>query len=222
MRFLRQSDVQVTDRVTTDNDYYYPNRMGRIVLTAMDDIMGRHGVNATLNFAGLDWRVDNYPPNNLELGFTFTELATIQQALDDLFGNRGGRALSLRIGRETFKYALKEFMPILGIADLAFRPLHLGIKIKIGLEIFAETFNKFTDQIVTLAEEPDRHLWIIERCPVCWQRDSEQPCCHLAVGLLQESLSWVSNGREFGVHEEQCVATGHDVCAITIFKQPIR
>ena len=129
MRFLRQPGDLVTNRVTNrisaDKGYYYPNRMGRIVLTAMDDIMGRHGVNATLNFAGLGRRVDNYPPNNLELGFTFTELATIQRTLDELFGDRGGRALSLRIGRETFKYALKEFMPILGIADLAFRPVTL-------------------------------------------------------------------------------------------------
>jgi len=208
--------------LSTGNGYCYPNRMGRIVLTAMDDIMGRPGVNATLNYAGLAERVDSYPPNNLELGFSFTELAMIQEAIDQLFGERGGRALALRTGRETFKYALKDFMPILGIADLAFRPLHLGIKIKIGLEIFAETFNKFTDQVVRLSEEPDRHLWIIERCPVCWQRTSERPCCHLAVGLLRESLNWVSNGREFLVREDECVATGHDACVITIVKKPIR
>lgn len=201
--------------------FYYPNRMGRIVLTAMEDIMGRHAVNATLNFAGIDQWVDSYPPNNLELGFTFGELAAIQAAIGDLFGERGGRALALRTGRETFKYALKEFMPILGIADLAFRPLNLGIKIKIGLEIFAQTFNKFTDQVVSLAEEPDRHLWIIERCPVCWQRRSDRPCCHLAVGLLQESLNWVSNGREFAVREIECVATGDEACVIAIQKKPI-
>jgi predicted hydrocarbon binding protein len=219
MRFLRPS---ADSPVSQGNGYYYPNRMGRIVLTAMDDIMGRHGVNATLHYAGLSERVDNYPPNNLELGFTFRELALIQETVDDLFGNRGGRALALRTGRETFKYALKDFMPILGIADLAFRPLHLGIKIKIGLEIFAETFNKFTDQVVRLSEEPDRHLWIIERCPVCWQRKSDRPCCNLAVGLLQESLGWVSNGRQFLVREDECVAAGNDACIITIMKKPVR
>jgi hypothetical protein len=50
---------------------YYPNKMGRIVLTAMENIMGRHGVNAILNLAQLHNLVDNYPPNNLDLGFTF-------------------------------------------------------------------------------------------------------------------------------------------------------
>jgi len=218
MRFRQQNKRQPP----AGNGYYYPNRMGRIVLRAMDDIMGRHGVSATLNFAGLSQRVDNYPPSNLELGFTFQELASIQAAVDDIFGLRGGRALALRTGRETFKYALMDFMPILGIADLAFRPLHLGIKLKIGLEIFAETFNKFTDQVVRLAEEPDRHLWIIERCPVCWQRSSERPCCHLAVGLLQESLDWVSNGRQFRVREIECIAMGNDACVIAITKKPLR
>jgi predicted hydrocarbon binding protein len=207
--------------IAADGALYYPNRMGRIVLTAMEDIMGRHGVNATLNFAGLSHLVDNYPPNNLELGFSFGELSAIQETLDDIFGEYGGRALSLHTGRETFKYALKDFMPVLGIADLVFRPLHLGIKLKIGLEVFAETFNKFTDQIVRLGEERDRHLWIIERCPVCWQRNTKSPCCHLAVGLLQESLAWVSNGRNFRVEEVECIAAGDASCHIAIYKTPL-
>lgn len=195
--------------------------MGRIVLTAMEDIMGNNGVNAVLNLAGVPGMVNNYPPNNLQLGFRFEDLAAVQESVDQIFGANGGRVIAQRTGRETFKYALKDFMPVMGIADLAFRALHVGIKIKIGLGVFAETFNKFTDQRVRLSEESDRHLWIIERCPVCWQRKKSEPCCHLAVGLLQESLKWVSNGREFHVEEIQCIAAGDDNCIISINKQPI-
>lgn len=206
---------------TSDKTYYYPNRMGRIVLTAMEDIMGNNGVNAVLNLAGVPGMVNNYPPNNLQLGFRFEDLAAVQESVDQIFGANGGRVIAQRTGRETFKYALKDFMPVMGIADLAFRALHVGIKIKIGLGVFAETFNKFTDQRVRLSEESDRHLWIIERCPVCWQRKKSEPCCHLAVGLLQESLKWVSNGREFHVEEIKCIAAGDDNCIISINKQPI-
>ena len=195
--------------------------MGRIVLTAMEDIMGNNGVNAVLNLAGVPGMVNNYPPNNLQLGFRFEDLAAVQESVDQIFGANGGRVIAQRTGRETFKYALKDFMPVMGIADLAFRALHVGIKIKIGLGVFAETFNKFTDQRVRLSEESDRHLWIIERCPVCWQRKKSEPCCHLAVGLLQESLKWVSNGREFHVEENKCIAAGDDNCIISINKQPI-
>jgi predicted hydrocarbon binding protein len=201
--------------------YFYPNKMGRIVLTAMEDIMGRHGVNAILNLSRLGYLVNNYPPNNLELGFSFTEFGAILDTLDGMYGVRGGRGLAMRAGRETFKYALKEFMPVLGIADLAFRPFPMGMKIKIGLEVFAETFNKFTHQIVRLEQDANSHLWVIERCPVCWKRQSETPCCHLAVGLLQESLFWVSNGKNFRVSEVNCIASGDAACVITIEKKPI-
>ncbi|MGH2538445.1 MAG: 4-vinyl reductase [Candidatus Promineifilaceae bacterium] len=199
----------------------YPNQMGRIVLLALEELLGIHGLNALLNFAGLPHLIDHLPPNNLEPGFTFHELATIQQGLDDLFGERAGRGLALLSGRASFQYALRELMPFLGIADLAFRPLHMGLKVKIGLEVFAETFNRFTDQIVRLGDDKVHLLWQIERCPVCWGRSSQSPCCHLAVGLLQESLSWVSNGRRFQVSEVECAAAGGASCLITIAKKPL-
>jgi predicted hydrocarbon binding protein len=195
--------------------------MGRIVLIAMEEIMGHHGVNAILNLGQLYHLVNNYPPNNLDLGFTFEEFSAIQQTLDDMYGVRGGRGLALRAGRETWKYALKEFMPVLGITDLAVRTLPLGIKIKIGLEVFAQTFNKFSDQRVRLGEDERGYLWMIEKCPICWQRSSLTPCCHLAVGLLEQGLDWVSKGRRFRVEEMSCIARGDNTCTIVIAKKPI-
>jgi predicted hydrocarbon binding protein len=213
----------VTDILSTitDEEFFYPNKMGRIVLTAMEEIMGRHGVNAILNFAHLEKLVDNYPPNNLELGFPFSEFSALQQAVEEIYGVRGGRGLSMRAGRETWKLALREFVPVLGIGDLAIRTLPLGIKLKIGLDVFAQTFNKFSDQQVRLGEDHRGYLWIIERCPICWGRTSPQPCCHLAVGILEQALDWVSKGRRFRVEEVSCVAAGDDVCLITISKKPI-
>ena len=203
------------------HQYYYPNKMGRIVLTALEEIMGSHGVNAVLNLADLQYLIDNYPPNNMETEFRFVEVASIQQTLDDMYGTRGGRGLALRTGRETWKYALKEFAPVLGIADLATRTLPLSIKLKIGLDVFAQTFNKFSDQIVRLSEDEDSYLWIIERCPICWQRTSPSPCCHMAIGLLEQSLDWVSRGRRFHVEEISCIAAGDTACTIAIGKKPI-
>jgi predicted hydrocarbon binding protein len=213
----------VTQTLTTltDEEFFYPNKMGRIVLTAMEEIMGQHGVNAILNFAHLSKLVNNYPPNNLDRGFPFSEFSALQRAVEEIYGIRGGRGLSMRAGRETWKLALKEFVPILGIGDLAIRTLPLGIKLKIGLDVFAQTFNKFSDQQVRLGEDHRGYLWIIERCPICWGRTSPQPCCHLAVGLLEQALAWVSKGRRFRVEEVSCVATGDDVCLITISKKPI-
>lgn len=201
--------------------YYYPNKIGRIILLAMEEIMGRNGVNAVLNLSKMRHLIGNYPPNNLDRQFSFNDVSAIQKALDEMYGPRGGRGLALRAGRACFKYGLKEFGPVLGIADLTFRLLPLTMKLKVGSEVFANTFNKYSDQVVRLSEDDDKILWHIDRCPICWGRTSEAPCCHLAVGIIQEALYWVSGGKTFSVQEIECVATGGEACTILIDKKPL-
>jgi predicted hydrocarbon binding protein len=99
--------------------------------------------------------------------------------------------------------------------------LSLGIKMNFGLDVFAQTFNKFSDQRVRLGEDEHSYLWVIERCPICWQRSASAPCCYLAVGLLEQALDWVSRGRRFRVEEVECIAKGDQTCTIVIDKQPI-
>ncbi|MGH2522025.1 MAG: 4-vinyl reductase [Anaerolineales bacterium] len=201
--------------------YYYPNKMVRIVLLAMEEVMGRNGVNAVLNLARLKHLVNNFPPNNFDRQITFSELGALMRSLDEMYGPRGGRGLALRAGRACFKYGIKEFGPVLGIADLAFRLLPLNMKMKVGADVFAETFNKFSDQVVELREEEDRFIWRITRCPICWERRVDVACCHLAVGILQEALYWVSGGKNFEVQETTCTACGDEACTIVIDKKSL-
>lgn len=201
--------------------YFYPNKLGRIILLSMEEIIGRTGVNAVLNQANLAGLINHYPPNDLELAVSFEDVSRIQVALDAIYGPRGGRGLALRAGRACLKHGLREFGPLLGITDLAFRLLPLDEKLHRGAMIFADIFNKYSDQQVVVKEEADKILWVIERCPVCWQRKADVPVCHLAVGLLQEALYWVSGGKYFDVEETSCIAQGDSACVITIEKQTL-
>jgi len=201
--------------------YAFPNKMGRIVLLSLEEVMGRNGVNAVLNLANLRHLHGNYPPNNFDMGFSFDELSRLLGALDEMYGPRGGRGLALRAGQACFRFGVKDFGPMLGIADLAFRVMPLTMKLRIGFEVFAEVFNRFSDHQVRLGENEEQFLWIIERCGVCWGRTASAPCCHLAVGILQEALYWVSGGRNFDVSEASCIAVGDKTCTIQVEKQPL-
>jgi predicted hydrocarbon binding protein len=201
--------------------YYWPNKMGRMFLLALEDVMGKNGVNAVLNLAGQRHLVDNYPPNNLDRGWSFDEMGAINQALHDMYGPRGGKGLAVRAGRRGLYYALKDFGAVLGLTDLAFRLLPLGMKIKMGLNAFADTFNKVSDQIVRLEEDADHHYYYIDRCPVCWGRTSSVPICHAALGLLLEGLYWGTGGKNFRVEETQCIAKGDASCLFVIDKRPL-
>jgi hypothetical protein len=201
--------------------YSFPNKMGRIALLAMEEVMGRNGVNAVLNLARLQHRIESYPPDNFEKKFTFDELGQLLQALDEMYGPRGGRRLAWRTGQSCFRLGIKDFGPMLSIADLTFRILPLGMRLRLGFEVLAQTLNKFTDNLVRLKEDEQYFHWIMERCGVCWGRKSDSPCCHLAVGLLEEGLYWASGGRSFYVEEVSCIAAGERACTILIGKHPL-
>ncbi|MBI5839152.1 MAG: 4-vinyl reductase [Chloroflexi bacterium] len=201
--------------------FYYPQKMGRIILLGMEEVMGRNGVEAVLRLASLDSFIQNYPPARAERSFPFETVSLIQGTLEQAYGPRGGRGLALRIGRACFKYGLREYGSMLGITEAAFRMLPLSTKLHTGAKAFAELFNKQTDQRVRIEEKETQILWHIEQCPLCWQRKAEEPVCHLAVGLLQESLYWLSGGKVFNVEETDCIARGAPACTIVIDKTPI-
>jgi predicted hydrocarbon binding protein len=200
---------------------YYPNLMARIYLQALEEVMGKSGVNALLNLAKLPEMIGNYPPANLDRKFDFADFSAIGQALEDMYGPRGGRGLGVRAGRAAFAEGLSKFGATAGVADLAFKVLPLGTKLKVGLKAMAETFNKASDQRSEVAEEKDYFIYYIRQCPVCWQRKSDRPVCFAAVGILQEGLHWVSGGKNFRVEEISCIAQGNDSCTIHIYKEPL-
>lgn len=199
---------------------FYPNKIVRIYLETLEEVMGRNGLSAVLNLAKLPHLIDNYPPNNLDRAFPFEEFAAINQAIQDMYGPRGGRGLALRAARASFDKGLKEFGAVAGVADAAFKLLPLKMKLSMGLKAMADVFNRFSDQVTRVEEKEDHYVYTIEVCPVCYGRHSEEPICYAALGLLLEGLKWVSGGKEFDVKETKCKAAGDPVCEFIIPKKP--
>jgi predicted hydrocarbon binding protein len=201
--------------------YYYPNLIAKIYLEAIEDVMGTNGMKALLNMANMQHLIGNFPPGNLSKQFDFADFAHLNEAMEMMYGPRGGRALSLRAGRKAFDQGLRNFGAMVGIADRAFRLLPLKLKMKVGLGAMAKAFSSTSDQISYVKEEDDHFLYVIDRCPVCWGRHSDTPICHAAMGIIQEGLSWGSGGLQFKTAEVTCIAKGDPACHFTISKEPI-
>jgi predicted hydrocarbon binding protein len=201
--------------------YYYPNKMGRIIFQAMEEVIGRSGVNTVLSLASFNRYIENYPPANNDLSVPFDAISGSMRTLEEMYGPRGGRGLALRVGRASFQHGLREFGPLFGLTDLTFRLLPLQIKLKTGANSFAEIFNKHSDQRVHVEFDEKYIYWHIDRCPVCWGRHTSAPVCYLAVGVLQEALYWVSGGKFFHVEQTSCIASGNPTCTIVIDKIPL-
>ena len=200
----------------------YPNKFTRIALKAYEEIMGKNGLNTILNLAGLGRLIENYPPDNLEREFDFSDFTSIHIAVEEMYGPRGGRGLALRAGRITFNDDLKNFGALAGVGDSAFKVLPLQSKLRIGLLASAKIFSQVSDQLTTIEEAENEFIWTIQHCPICWRRhDADMPVCYYSTGQLQAMLVWISGGLEFRVNESKCMAVGDEVCEFTIQKDPI-
>ncbi len=207
--------------MTEHHELFYPNRMGRIILLSMEEVMGKNGVHALLKLASLPGFLEQYPPDTAERAFPFSTVSSLTATLEQMYGPHGGRGLALRIGRACFNRGIRQYGLQIGVMETEFRLLPLPAKINAGAQAFAGLFNTFTDQKVRLEEDGNTLLWHIEQCPLCWGRHTHEPVCHLAVGLLQEALYWLSGGKVFSVEEKTCIAAGDGTCTIAIDQTPI-
>lgn len=198
--------------------FYYPNKMVRIYLTAIEEMVGPEAMKAILNQANLSQFHEVYPPNNMSREVDFADFSAVGSALEKMYGARGERGLGLHAGKASFNQGVAEFGSLSGAGELAFKAVSANAKLKIGLKAMAETFNKFSDQQTKVEEASDRFIYTIQRCPVCWGRTSLRPICYIAAGTIQAGLAWMSEGHYFEVDEVTCCATGHEACVFHIRK----
>ena len=203
--------------------FYYPNKFARLYLEALEEVMGKNGVNSILNLAGLSHMINNYPPDNLNKGegIDFAEFTALQIALEEMYGPRGGRGLAQRAGRATFAGGLKNFGALAGVGDMAFKVLPLQTKLKVGVPAMAKIFTQFSDQISRVHDDGDQFVYTLERCPMCHKRKTDRAVCYGGLGILKAGLNWVSGGLEFRVDMSTCMAKGDDMGRYIISKKPL-
>lgn len=199
----------------------YPNRFARAFFLALEEVMGKHGLDTLLGMAGLERFIDQPPTDTLERGVDFAVISALNLALDEMYGARGGRGMAQRAGRAWLVKGMNSFGALSGVNDPAFRALPLEERTALGLAALASVFTHFSDQHSRFEDTPQAFRFIVANSATAWSRQADKPVCHPLLGLLQETARWASNGRDYTVREAQCRATGEDVCVFLINKQPL-
>ncbi len=203
------------------SELYYPNKVVLVAFKALEDVLGRNGLNATLNYAHLSHYIQNPPSDDLQKAVDISDFSTIFGALEDLYGPRGARGLSLRVGHEMFKQALVSFGSLAGVAEVTIKQLPEDEKMFSILKTISTVFGQVSDQTVTVENMEDHYEYTIANCAVCWGRKADHALCHILTGFVQEAMHWVTDGKDFPVEEVKCRALGDEVCLWIISKTPL-
>lgn len=190
----------------------------RVLLDAVEEVMGANGTKAVLNSGGLTDFAAAYPPKDLEMDRHFSEYGAIQQAVEDFYGPRGARAMLLRIGRATFRFGLKDQPAILGLAGVALKAIPEKKRMKIILDKMAAAASERIGQPSSVKEEDDAFYYIQDDCPCRWRPEHDKPCCYVSVGAIMEAMAWTT-GKVYKVEEVACISNGASNCVYRIPKQ---
>ena len=209
-----QSSIAIPDRAM-------PSGALRLLFLSIEEVMGPDGIKAVLNGAKLAHYINNYPPNTLELGVTFSEYGRVEQAVEDFLGPRGARAILIRVGREIFRYGLREQSAVLGIAGNALKNMPListQAKMKILLQQIVAAANKTVNQPAHLEEDDESFRIVINQCMCQFRPRHAAPCCLVTVGTFSEAMKWLTD-KQVPVKEITCLNLGADACRYSIPKK---
>jgi predicted hydrocarbon binding protein len=190
------------------------NTIVRQALVAAQEVMGENGLNAVLRSCGLERYIGDFPPDNLEPAIPTAQYAQFNQAIEDFYG-RGGRGMLRRIGKASFRYALREQAGLMGIAGVALKLLPERQQIKFVLNGMADALRKSNPQVEVWLDEGGHLAYHDATCGVCHGRKSDTPICHLYVGSIGEAVEWAT-GKPHHVVETHCMAKGDEYCRFEV------
>ncbi len=188
-----------------------------VILTGVEDVVGKNGMAAVLRQARLPQYIGHYPPSNMEYaGHQLCYMAQINHALFDIYGPRGARAILQRVGRGRWKSALEENGPLATATKLAIKFLPHRLQAKLALDTAAKAYSEQLNTTVKISEDAEGFCWEDLNCGNCMDWRSETPVCYTTTGFVFGLVAWAVESEEIKVQEVRCRAKGDASCVYKI------
>lgn len=203
----------MTLSVTQEVDRPLPNRRARCLLLAVQEVMGRNGLNATLNLAGLQRYIGNTPPANTKSELRASEYSALLQSIEAQYGS-GARVQLIRIGQEIFQQSLALDPVAWNLLAFTNRFLPTEQRIQRSLEQLARQMAE-PDGNVVVKQEGERFVLTDATSDGTYGRKGGHEVCWQTTGEIQECVRWAT-GYSYDVAEETCQAKGEAACEFVI------
>jgi bacteriochlorophyll 4-vinyl reductase len=219
--------MRIRDKVGDERlaEFALANGYMRWAVEAIEEVAGRHELEAILRDAGLERLLENPPPNDMTFSarLTFRDYAALNQAIVNLRGSEA-KDFALRVGRRSAERSVSDQSAVFGLTGLALKLLPTNLQIKMVLGNMESTFRRLAakagDALHSEFEEhADKWVYHTAHCSSCVGKEADEPICWIFVGAIEQALAWAT-GKEFAVVETACRAMGAPECVFEIDKTP--
>ncbi len=190
-----------------------PNKLIRSYLLALQDLLGKNGVNAVLNVSGLAAWIENFPPEDDTRAITYEDFSRIQASIEDIYGDRAGQNLSRQAAHNSFASV--------GASQIDSSETDLSgegksATIKQALNNFVSIFDPDGSGDVGWTGTDEEIAIHFDVCPNCVGRETESPICKACAGWIEGLLDMMAAGDEIKVNNTTCRAVGDSKCTFVI------
>lgn len=200
------------------SDNRIPGSLLNIIFKSVEDQLGVRGLKMLLTQTKLTCYIQNPPPDDDTPTLDMDRFKSAMGAVIELFGEKAARPLLTRWGKLTFDYALESNPTLFGLAGFATKFMSEEGKARFILKrVLKESENLYGVPHV-LTETPDAFNIEIQNCFYCGNHKSNQCICWPPVGFWKSMMRWAT-GKDYDVHETECIAMGAESCKYVIPKK---
>jgi predicted hydrocarbon binding protein len=200
-------------------DRVIENKAFRVVLLAVEEVIGKNGLKSVLNYAGLATYIDNFPPNNAEKnGIRISDNMKMAMGIEEVFGRDGARAILFQVGRMNAKWGLEENPDVAEAAKSAMATMSEHDRAKTILTFAANAVSTQLSTETWVEEDGDCILVKDKAASYCFDRKSDAPVCHPISGFWSGLVEWAVGNKEWKAQETGCMAMGDEFCTCRVYK----
>jgi hypothetical protein len=201
-----------------------PSLLLNILLTQVDEMMGRRSLLMLLRQDGLAGYIDSLPTRDGSPSITVSQYSRLLADIYATFGARDARSIFLRGGSLGAAEIRRQHVAQFALAGTALKLLPPGTRMRLVLQKLAEQGEDLYGTPHYLDEEDAAFVVEMPACPFCGEIStrtlvtSEQvggPVCHLPLAVIDETVEWVTGQRHL-VEEVACIAMGDPACRFRI------
>jgi predicted hydrocarbon binding protein len=201
-----------------------PSLLLNILLTQVEEMMGRRSLIMLLRQNGLAGYIDNLPAKDESPSITVDQYSHLLAGIYDTFGARGARSLFLRGGHLGAAEMRRQHPAQFALAGTALKLLPLDTRMRLVLERLVEQNEELYGTPHHLDEEDAAFVVEMPSCPHCAEisrhtfavdQPASRPVCHVPLAMIDEMVEWVTRQKHL-VEEVACIAMGDPACRFRV------
>ncbi len=203
-----------------------PSVVLSILLTQVEEMMGRRSLIVLLRQVSLADYVDHVPPMDDSPSITIDQYSSVLANIYEIFGANGSRSIFQRGGRLAAIEMRRQRPARFAVAGTALKLVPFSRRLRLVLERLADQGEDLYGTPHHVHEGENAFFIEMPDCPYCAEiarralaenRPVARPVCHSPAAAVSETVEWAM-GQKHLVEEVDCIALGAPACRFRISK----